>query len=42
MTEKQEEEEKVITNDEKGPEVIFQAEPAIIIAADNSEDNKGK
>ena len=42
VTEKQEEEEKVITNDEKGPEVIFQAEPAIIIAADNSEDNKGK
>lgn len=42
VTEKQGEEEKVITNDEKGPEVIFKAEPAIIIDADNGRDNKGK
>ena len=42
LTEKQGEDEKVITNDEKGPEVIFKAEPAIIIDADNGRDNKGK
>lgn len=42
VTEKQEEEEKVITNDEKDQEVIFKAQPAIIIDADNSRDNKGK
>ena len=42
LTEKRGEEEKVITNDEKGPEVVFKAEPAVIIDADNSRDNKGK
>ena len=42
VTEKRCEEEKVITNVEAGPEVIFKAEPAIIIEADNNRDNKGK